>query len=266
MPLTTPQRISIGALCALYTSNELQSGTRHGGVIDPKLPHLIYAVNQGLKWLYEYDSTNEDLDTIGHYLISICRHQFRAQAVLALNNGGTVSPISPSGGPPNRLDFIVDDTTFIPTGGTSVYIPQFIGYNVDFARNGTTQYTTIQPGGAQYYSWNIVTGLFTLLGDNPEATAGEAFRIMPDTGGDGEAIAQAYPYIITGANFEDDGITYIYPTSTLVGDQIMLFVTGYNQEWQFAGTFFEYTDDGFEIIVSGFDANNFGNIIVMKIN
>jgi hypothetical protein len=263
MPLTTPQQISIGALCALYTSNENASGQKAGGVIDKRLPHLIYAVNQGLKWLYEYDSDNEDLDTIGNYLISICRHQFRAQGVLALNNGGTISPIVPSRTPPNPLDFIVSATSTVVTGGTSVSLPQYIGYNVDFSRGGIMQNTTSLGDGSSYYSWNIVTGVFTIY---PAATEGELFRIMPDTGGDAEAMSQSYPYIITGADFEGDGVTYVYPSETMIGDQLMLFVTGYNQEWQFSGTFFNYTADGFEIIASSFDANNFGNIIVMKIN
>jgi hypothetical protein len=266
MPLTTTQQISIGSLCALYTSNELASGKRAGGVMDKRLPHLIYAVNQGLKWLYEYDPTNEDLDTIGNYLISICRHQFRAQGVLALNNGGTISPITSGRTPPNPLDFIVDATSFIATGESEVYIPQFIGYNVNFARGGMEQYTTPQPGSLQYFSWNIVTGIFRLLpaGVLGQANAGESMRIMPDTGGNAEAMSQTYPFIITGADFEVDGITY--NNESIVGDQLMLFVTGYNQEWQFAPTFFEYTSTGIQIVASAFNANNFGNIIIMKIN
>jgi hypothetical protein len=72
-----------------------------------------------------------------------------------------------------------------------------------------------------------------------------------------------YPFIITGADFEADGITY--NNSEIVGDNLMLFVTGYNQEWQFAPTFFSYTATGIVITAPSFDANNFGNIIVQKI-
>lgn len=266
MPLTTSQQISIGALCALYSDNELSSGIRQGGVIDTGLPVQIYAVNQGLKWQLEYGPSNTtDLTIIGNHLISICRHQFRAQGVLALNNGGTISPIVPSRNVPNRIDFIVSATSFIPTGGSEVYIPQFVGYPVQLIRGSTDQYTTPQPGGATYFRWNIVTGLLQLLpsGSGGAATEGESIAIIPDTGGDGD-VGQSYPFILTGSDFEADGVTYI--NSSIVGDQLMLFVTGYNQEWQFAPTFFEYTSTGIEIIVSGFDANNFGNIIVMKIN
>lgn len=171
--LTTEEQISIGALCALYSANENASGVKHGGNIDPELPTKIFLVNQGLKWLYELDPTNDDLTIIGNYLISICRHQFRAQATLDLNNGGTVSPI------------------------------------------------------------------------------------VPDEG-------EIYPFIITGADFEPDGVTYNNPL--IVGDEYMIFITGYNQEWQFAGSAFEYTATGFEITISDFDANNFGNIIVQDVH
>jgi hypothetical protein len=270
MPLTVPQQISIGALCSVYTSNELSSGKRHGGVLDVGLPVQIYAVNQGLKWLYEYDPTNSDLVIIGNHLISICRQQFRAQAVLSLNNGGTIAPIVPNATPPSALDFIVSATSFIPTGGRTVYIPQFIGYSVNLSRGNTIQHTTPPENYGTYYRWNIVTGYLELFNSDPldltngAATLGEPFRIMPDTGGDAEAMSQVYPFIITGTDFEPDGITYNNPS--IVGDQLMMFITGYNQEWQFETTFFSYTPTGFVITSSGFDANNFGNIIIQKIN
>jgi hypothetical protein len=73
-----------------------------------------------------------------------------------------------------------------------------------------------------------------------------------------------YPFVITGADFESDGITY--NDSRIIGDELMLFITGFNQEWQFAPTFFTYTSTGFIIVAPGFDANNFGNIIVQNLN
>ena len=61
MPLTTTEQISIGRLSALYTSNEIESGTLVGGTIDKRLPHLIYVVTEGLQFLYDLDPTHEDL-------------------------------------------------------------------------------------------------------------------------------------------------------------------------------------------------------------
>ena len=272
MPLTVPQQISIGALCALYTSNELESGTRHGGVIDPKLPHLIYAVNQGLKWLYELDTTDSDLVPIGNYLISICRQQFRAQGVLALNNGGTVAPITPNNPPPNDIDFIVSSTSLIATGDTEIYLdgtggPDLRGYDIDFFRGSQVQYTTPQQGGAAYYSWNNVTGLLRLLPTvGGQALVDEPMRISPKTGGGATVVpTQEYPIVITSADFEADGVTYL--NSLIVGDQLFLLANNVPNPALFAPTDFVYVSGGIEIILSAFNANVFDyTIVINKIN
>ena len=270
MPLTTLEQISIGRLSAVYTSNELDSGERHGGTIDPRLPTLQYMVTEGLQMLYDLDPTHDDLIPIGHYLISICRHQFKAEAVLQLDNGGTVAPIVPNA-PPNDIDFIVSDTSLIATGETSITLdgtsgnPDLRGYNIDFFRNGTTQYVTPQPGSGQYYSWNNVTGVFRLLPTSGgAATEGEAFRISPKTGGGSVAVnpTNIFPIVLTGDDFEDDGITYNNPD--IVGYDLTIFVAGYNSEWQYEPAFFEYTATGIVIVASAFDANNYTNIRIDK--
>jgi hypothetical protein len=266
MALTTPQRISIGRLSTLYTSNELQNGQKHGGTLDKRWPHLLFLVTEALEMLYDLDPTHDDLQPIGHYLIAISKHQFKAEAVLQLNNGGTVAPIT-TNVPPNDIDFIVSDTTLIATGETFVYLdgtdgnPDLRGYNIDFFRSGQPQYVTPQPGGAIYYSWNNVTGLFRLLPTSGgQATEGEPFRISPKTGGGSVAVnpTDIFPIVLTGADFEPDGVTYNNPD--IVGEELTIFVAGYNSEWQYAPTFFSYTATGIEIIASAFDANNYTHI------
>jgi hypothetical protein len=42
----------------------------------------------------------------------------------------------------------------------------------------------------------------------------------------------------------------------------MLFVSNFNEEWQFTPTFFQYTATGIVIVFSGFDANNYDQIIL----
>ena len=272
MPLSTSDQIAIGRLSAVYTSNEIDSGQRQGGVIDPRLPILQYMVTEGLEMLYDLDPTHIDLVPIGNYLISICRHQFKAEAVLDLDNGGTVAPIA-SNIPPNDIDFIVSDFSLMVTGDTSIFLdgiggnPDLRGYNIDFFRSGQPQYTTEQPGGGMYYSWNNVTGLLQLLPlTTAEATEGEPFRISPKTGGGSIAISPSdvFPIVLTGADFEVDGITYI--NRGIVGYEYMLTVIGYNQEPQFEPDFFEYNANGFEITASGFDVNNYPRIIINRIN
>lgn len=112
MPLTTAERINIGRLSGLYTSNELAGGRLIGGQIDKRLPNLIYAVTQGLVWMNELSSSAADLDLVGNYLISICRHSSKAEGVLALNNGGTVAPITPSTGAASVFPIRINSADF----------------------------------------------------------------------------------------------------------------------------------------------------------
>lgn len=69
-----------------------------------------------------------------------------------------------------------------------------------------------------------------------------------------------FPLRLTGSDFEPDGITYV--NSNIVGFNLMLFVSNYNEEWQFSPAFFDYTPTGFVITEAGFNANNFNQIIV----
>lgn len=277
MPLTTAERINVGRLSALYTSNELASGTLHGGQIDKRLPHLIYAVTQGLVWANELLETTANLEKIGNYLISICRHDLRAQGVLSLNNGGTVAPISGGGTTIEDLDFIVSATSYIATGESAVTfdgtggMPDLRGFNVEtFARNGTVQYTTPQAGGALYYSWNRVTGVFQLLSTdpliNPAAQVDESFRIVPDTGATTSSSSTLAPSVIVyPASWEPDGITLNLQYIVDAGE-VVLFVSGYNSNFLVAPTNFTYTSTGIVMVDAGFDAANFPFVLIMKIN
>lgn len=173
--LTVQEKIDTGRVCGYLASNEIAGGKRVGGEIDPRLPSLLYSVTTGLEWLYELDNANTDLELIGNYLISICRHYAKAQSILALGGGGSVSPISPIT-LPDPYDFIVSASSFIATGVSSISIPLFVGYNISFDRGGQPQYTTDPGDGSSFFGWNRVTGLFTISGP---AFAGEQFRITP---------------------------------------------------------------------------------------
>lgn len=89
---------------------------------------------------------------------------------------------------------------------------------------------------------------------------GNAGTIAGIAGGSGTI----YPFVITSSDFEGDQVTYNNPE--IVGDNLMLFVTGFNQEWQFAPTFFNYTATGFIVVWPGFQASDYGNIIVQQLN
>lgn len=62
-----------------------------------------------------------------------------------------------------------------------------------------------------------------------------------------------YPFIITAADFEPDGVTYNNPN--IVGDRLMIYVNYYNQVWynDTSGAFI-YTGTGIKITLPGFNA------------
>ncbi len=172
--LTTQQKIDVGNVCEVLAANELQGGKRHGATLDERLPGLLNLVTETLEDLYTIDSSNEDIEVIGNYLISICRHYARANALLSLGGGGAVAPITPTTAP-DPLIFIVDaSTTPIINGQSSKTITDFIGYNLSFARGGIWQSTVATE--PSYYTWNKVTGLFTCF---DAAMTGELFILMP---------------------------------------------------------------------------------------
>lgn len=268
--LSIPDIIEIGRastyLSANYTSKKALFG---GSIIKPIPPVQIAFVTDALDWGNSGGAqTAASLRQTANYLYWLCGlFQLQAQNIISGPGGGSVVPTPSGGGSPNDLDFIVSASSIIPTGGTSLSIPQFIGYNVDFARNGTTQYTTPQPGGAQYYSWNNVTGIFTLLGDSPAATEGEAFRIMVDAGGGSSAVVPTatFPFVVTSADFEPDGVTLL--DSRITGNSIYLLSNNVPNPILTEPSDFSYISGGIEITLPGFDSNSFNyTIVVNKIN
>jgi hypothetical protein len=177
MALSVLQKINIANASCIYTSNELKNGKVHGGYLDKNWPTLIYMVRQALEWLNDLDPTHEDLDTIGNYLIAICKHQGKAQANLV--DGGNLPTISgPSYVLPEVIDFTVNgSSSTMITGDTVLSIPSFAGYNVELTRGGLVQFTTEPEDGSTYYSWNRTT--YTLILLNGAAQLGEQIRIVP---------------------------------------------------------------------------------------
>lgn len=117
-------------------------------------------------------TSNIPIEGVGQYLYWLCG-KFQLQA-RNLTGGGSVTPTPPITPMPNPIEFIVDDTTPITTGGSSLVIPQFIGYNVYFDRNEQPKTQLVAQGN--YYSWNKITGLFQCF---PAAQEDEIFSINP---------------------------------------------------------------------------------------
>jgi hypothetical protein len=152
-------------------SNKLSGGKLHGGLLDEKNPTLIYLVRQALEWLYDLDPADEDLDTIGNYLIAICPDAPRAEAAII---GGGSTPTITNATAPERIDFVTSVSSYIVTGASSKNIPSFIGFNLEFDRNGIPQSTVNTE--ASYFTWDISLGNFTC---SPALSEGELVALIP---------------------------------------------------------------------------------------
>lgn len=131
-------------------------------------------VADGLSWGYSGGAaTAESLLLVKNYLIWLCG-KFGLQASAITGSGGSVIPIIPTVTTPQRIDFVVSGSSLIPTGGSSLTITNFIGYQLDYQRNGMPQSTlSSQPS---YFSWNSNTGQFNCT---PALEAGELVALIP---------------------------------------------------------------------------------------
>lgn len=125
---------------------------------------------------------------------------------------------------------------------------------LDWGNSGGAQSATDLREMANYLIW-----LIGMYGQQAQAridsTSGGG-SVVPGGGGS----TFSYPLRLTGADFESDGITFNNPN--IVGDNLMMFVSNFNEEWQFAPTFFQYTSTGIVVVFPGFNANNYDQIIL----
>lgn len=123
-----------------------------------------------------------------------------------------------------------------------------------------------------YIYWKILNKIYTMNPSYPglQAPANYLYELeqpflfkaanIYDGGGGGSVTpvtpsGVSYPFYITSANFESDGVTYINPK--IAGTNISLFINEFTQQF-FPGTEFTYvTGGGFTITAPGFDANSF---------
>lgn len=275
--LSISDTIDVGRVSTYLSLNYVDKQRLFGGaVIKPTPPTLIGMATDGLEWGVGSQTDESLRNTAGYAYWLYGKFQLQAQYIISGPGGGSVSPTPSGGGTVNDLDFIVSATSIIPTGGTSIFFdgtsgnPDFRGMNVNFARNGTTQYTTPQSGQV-YYGWNKVTGQFQLLstdsvGNPPNALEGESFRIMPDSGSASSSSAASVAPSITvlpaaWASARVLNLQYIVDAG-----EVALFVSGYNSNFLIAPTDFTYTAGGIEMVDINFNKDNFPFTLIMKIN
>lgn len=145
-----------------------------GSLGKPKDPIMITMVTDALRWGYEGGAqTMETLRGIANYLIWLMG-KFGLEASAINGNGGSVSPVPPGGLVPSRIDFEVSASSYMVTGQSIAVIAAFIGYNLDFIRNGVPQSTlSSQPS---YFSWDKNTGTFNC---SPALLETELIALIP---------------------------------------------------------------------------------------
>lgn len=277
--LSISNTVNIGRTSTYLSLNYVGKQVLFGGsVIRPTPPSLIGMATDALEWGIGVQS-DDSLRITANYLYWLCgKFQLQAQNIIFGPGGGSVIP-TPSGGAGtlNDLDFVVSASSIIPTGGSTIMLdgqggrPDFRGYNINFARNGTVQYTTSPPFEATYYSWNKTTGEFSLLTNSVNFSAAalvdEQFRITADLGNVSASIPSSVEssVTVTAGVWEPDGVTLNLPYIVNSGE-VTLFVSGYTGNFLVAPTNFVYTATGIQMIDPGFDAANFPFTLIMKIN
>lgn len=160
----------------LAANAKVKNSIFNNGTLNPLLPQQIYALYFILIKIYQEDPVYPGLQACCDYLWEIMgRYGIQAQG---LSGGGSVTPITPIL-VPTQLDFIVDGSSPIPTGGSSINLAPYgyIGFDIQFYRGGIVQ--SINNMGGYYYSYDKTTAILTLLGGDAQAT--ELMQISPVT-------------------------------------------------------------------------------------
>lgn len=173
MSLTVAQKLNIASICEYIISNAIQKGGLYASGIDLLLPQKIYNIRTTIQYLYELDPSDTSLQSTTNYLYAMCgRFALAAQSVLQI--AGTIAGTSGAAGSPDPYQFTVAASgTFLIDGQSSKTITAFIGYNLQFIRNGIPQSDiSSQPS---YYTWSKTTGNFSI---SPMAYDDELFQIF----------------------------------------------------------------------------------------
>lgn len=165
---TISQAILRGDISIYLAANDNANGALYGARKASASAVTIAMVTDALTWALEGGAqTDQELRAMANYLIWLIGiYGMEAEAIIDGGGGGSVI----SGGGivrPAAYQFIVSDTSFIPTGGSGVIIDRFIGYELLFVRGVTVQST--EDLGGTFYSWDKPTGHLLLLPDPTSA-------------------------------------------------------------------------------------------------
>jgi hypothetical protein len=175
---TIPEAIARGQLSISYSAIDNAKGALFSPrIAAPGSPLTIALVTNILNWGYLGGAqTSTSLRGVANYLVWLCgMYGQQAQAAIQGGGGGSVTPINPGAGMPNRIDFVVAADSFMPTGTTTFTMPlAWQGYVMDFVRGNLSQSTVTTE--ASYFTYNRTTREFVC---SPALAAGELISIIP---------------------------------------------------------------------------------------
>lgn len=173
---TIPETILNGELSVPLAANDNSRGSLFGGRLsNPTSPVTIAMVTDALSWMYESTGsyTNQEMTAVANYLIWLMG-KYGLQASNITGSGGSVTPITPGGLTPSRIDFIVSASSYMVTGDTTKTISQFTNREIDLIRGGISQSTiSTEPS---YITWVKANALLTV---SPALAEGELISIIP---------------------------------------------------------------------------------------
>lgn len=179
MVYTTLEKINIAKISQYLVSADLIKSGLWGGGQDLAFARKLYVIRKSVEDVYNLDSSDSTLYATSTYLYALCAaYNTQAEYILNSGTGGVVPPILPASANTQPLEFIVDGSTQIPTGGniflfnTSPY--DYRGFNLIFNRGNQPQGQI--NNGSSYFSYNKTTGAFQCFGN---AVQGEDFQFYP---------------------------------------------------------------------------------------
>ena len=166
------QAVIRGEVSTYLAANYNSRGTLFGGT---KAPVSATTIANALDWGNSGGAqTAESLRATANYLIWLCSKWGQEAENITQGAGG--GSVVPGGGSsiPDRVDFIVSGSSFLPTGTSSTTLLSFVGYGLDFIRGGISQSTVTSE--STYFTYNRLSGGFTC---SPALVEGELIALIP---------------------------------------------------------------------------------------
>jgi hypothetical protein len=120
MPTVT-RIIDIAKVSQMLAANQIQQNGLFGGVIDRRLPRLLYMERKAVERIYDLDSTDDALTKTANYVYALCgKFSLRAAYLIDSATGGTIPAVTDGSG-----DTVIWDNVMLSSAdftGANAYV------------------------------------------------------------------------------------------------------------------------------------------------